>query len=297
MTQNQYQPTSPADSSEAFATRAYTTRPTTVIVPVRGLVNLPWRELWRFRELLYFLVWRDLKVRYKQSILGIGWIILQPLLTMLIFTLFFNRLLGIGSGSDLPYPLVTYAALLPWTYFSTSVTRGSTSLVTNTHLVSKIYFPRLLIPLSYILPSLVDFGVSFLLLLGLMIYYHLNPAEDILFLPVALLLAVVTALGVSVWLSALHVRYRDVQYIVPFLVQVWMYTTPIIYPITAIPIRWRWLYSLNPMVGVVQYFRRVLLGDPTFGSINWVSVIIALIILLSGMMYFRATEKSFADVI
>jgi lipopolysaccharide transport system permease protein len=268
-----------------------------VILPARSPINLPWRELWKFRELLYFLVWRDLKVRYKQSALGIGWIILQPLLTMLIFTVFFNRLLNVGSGSTLPYPVVTYAALLPWTYFATSVTRGSTSLVTNAHLVSKIYFPRMFIPLSYILPGLVDFAVSLVMLLGLMALYHLAPTRDILLLPLALLLAIITALGVSVWLSALHVRYRDIQYLVPFLVQVWMYATPIIYPMSSIPLRWRWLYSLNPMVGVVQYFRRVLLGDPTFGSINWLSVGIAFFILISGLIYFQATERTFADII
>jgi lipopolysaccharide transport system permease protein len=272
-------------------------KPTSIIEPAQGKYRLNFRELWRFRELLLFLVWRDLMVRYKQSFLGIGWVILQPLLTMLIFTLFFNVLLGIGTGSTLPYPIVTYAALLPWTYFSYSVTRGSTSLVTNAHLVSKIYFPRLFIPLSYVLPGLVDFSISFLLLLILMVFYRIGITPEIIFLPLALLLAVITALGVSTWLSALHVRYRDVQYLVPFLVQIWMYATPIIYPITVIPEKWRWLYSLNPMVGVVQYFRRVLLGDPTFGGINWVSVVIACIILVSGLIYFRVTERSFADII
>lgn len=272
-------------------------KPTTVIEPAHYRVNLPWHELWQFRELLVFLVWRDLKVRYKQSILGVGWILLQPLLTMLIFSLFFNKLLGVGSGSTLPYPVVTFAALLPWTYFSVSVTRGSTSLVSNSHMVSKIYFPRLLMPLSYVLPPLVDFAVSFVLLLVLMAIYHISPTNEIFLLPLALLLAVTTALGVSLWLSALHVRYRDIQYLVPFLVQVWMYATPIIYPMTAIPVRWRWLYSLNPMVGVVQYFRRVLLGDPTFGGINWVSVCIAVLLLVSGLVYFQATERTFADVI
>lgn len=272
-------------------------KPTTVIEPSLRRWSLPWREFWQFRELLYFLVWRDLKVRYKQSALGVAWILLQPLLTMLIFTLFFNQLIGIGSGSSLPYPIVTYAALLPWTYFATSVTRSSTSLVTNAHLVSKIYFPRLLIPVSNILPGLVDFTISFLLLVFMMIIYRISPTIETLFLPLALLLAMITALGVSIWLSALHVRYRDVQYLVPFLVQVWMYATPIIYPITVIPVQWRWLYSLNPMVGVVQYFRRVLLGDPSFGGINWVSVVIALVVLVSGVIYFRATERTFADVI
>lgn len=272
-------------------------KPTVVIEPRQGTFRMPWREFWQYRELLYFLVWRDIIVRYKQSVLGVGWVILQPLLTMVIFTLFFNKLLGVSSGSTLPYPVVTYAALLPWTYFAYSVTRSSTSLVTNSQLVSKIYFPRLFIPLSYVLPGLVDFGVSFILLLLMIAYYKIPLTGEIVLLPVALLLAIITAFGVSVWFSALHVRYRDVQYLVPFVVQVWMYATPIIYPISVIPPKWLWLYSLNPMVGVVQYFRRVLLGDPTFGGINWVSVIIALTILASGLIYFRATERTFADVI
>lgn len=272
-------------------------KPMAVIEPHQRTFMIPWREFWQYRELLYFLVWRDIIVRYKQSVLGVGWVIFQPLLTMVIFTLFFNKLLGVSSGSTLPYPVVTYAALLPWTYFSYSVTRSSTSLVTNSHLVSKIYFPRLFIPLSYVIPGLVDFGVSFLLLLLMLTYYKIPLTGDIVLLPIALLLAIITAFGVSVWFSALHVRYRDVQYLVPFIVQVWMYATPIIYPINVIPLRWRWFYSLNPMVGVVQYFRRVLLGDPTFGGINWASVIIALVILVSGLLYFRATERTFADVI
>jgi len=271
--------------------------PTAVIQPTRGIVNLPWREFWRFRELLFFLVWRDLKVRYKQSVLGVGWIILQPLLTMVIFTVIFNKLLGIGSGSDLPYPVVTFSALLPWIYFSTAVTRSSTSLVVNSSLVSKIYFPRLFIPLSYVLPGLVDFGVSFIILLGMMAFYQIKPSSEIIFLPVAILLAMFTALGVSLWFSALHTRYRDIQHLVPFLVQVWMYTTPIFYPIEKIPPQYLWLYNLNPMVGVVQYFRRVLLGDPSFGGINWISVLITVILLMSGMMYFRHVERTFADII
>jgi lipopolysaccharide transport system permease protein len=272
-------------------------KPDIVIEPFRVSIGIPWRELWQYRELLYFLVWRDLIVRYKQSILGVGWVLIQPLLTMAIFTIFFNRLLGVTSGSSLPYPIVTYAALLPWTYFSYSITRSSTSLVTNSQLVSKIYFPRLLIPVSLVLPGLVDFGISFILFLIMMVIYGIIPSTEIIFMPIALILAIITALGVGIWLSALHVRYRDVQYLVPFLVQIWMYATPIIYPLSAIPVEWRWVYSLNPMVGVVQYFRRILLGDPSFGGINWISVIIACLILVSGLFYFRSIERTFADVI
>jgi len=271
--------------------------PTTVIEPQHGWNRFGLKEMWAFRELLYFLVWRDLKVRYKQSFLGAAWIIIQPLVTMFVFTLFFNRLLGVGSGSDLPYPIVTYAALLPWTYFANSLSRCSTSLVANKNLIAKIYFPRLLIPVSGVLPGLVDFGISFLLLIVMMVVYRIPPTVEIIFLPFALLLALITALGVGLWLSALHVQYRDVQYIAPFLIQIWMYATPIIYPISAIPIKWRWLYSLNPMVGVVQYFRRVLLGDPTFGGLNWISVLITILIFATGLLFFYRMQRTFADVI
>ena len=275
----------------------YPQRPTAVLQPTRGVVNLPWREFWHFRELLLFLVWRDLKVRYKQSVLGVGWIILQPLLTMVIFTVIFGMLLGVELGSDLPYSVVTFAGLLPWTYFATAVTRSSTSLVTNSSLVSKVYFPRLFIPLSYVIPGLVDFGVSFIILLGMMAFYRIQPTSEIIFLPLVLLLAVFTALGVSLWFSALHTRFHDIQHLIPFIVQAWMYATPIIYPIETIPEQYLWLYNLNPMVGVVQYFRRVLLGDPSFGGINWLSVVITMILLVSGMIYFRHVERTFADII
>jgi len=273
------------------------THPTTVIEPQHGWNRFGLKEMWGYRELLYFLVWRDLKVRYKQSFLGAAWIIIQPLVTMFVFTLFFNRLLGVGSGSDLPYPIVTYAALLPWTYFANSLSRCSTSLVANKNLIAKIYFPRLLIPVSGVLPGLVDFAISFVLLLVMMVVFRIPPTIEIIFLPFALLLALITALGVGLWLSALHVQYHDVQYIAPFLIQIWMYATPIIYPISAIPIKWRWLYSLNPMVGVVQYFRRVLLGDPTFGGLNWISVLITILIFATGLLFFYRMQRTFADVI
>ena len=271
--------------------------PTTVIESQYGWNRFGLKEIWSYRELLYFLVWRDLKVRYKQSFLGAAWIIIQPLVTMFVFTLFFNRLLGVASGSDLPYPIVTYAALLPWTYFAFSLSRCSTSLVADKNLIAKIYFPRLLIPLSGVLPGLVDFAISFSLLVMMMVVYRIPPTVEIIFLPFVLLLALITALGVGLWLSALHVQYRDVQYIAPFLIQIWMYATPIIYPISAIPIKWRWLYSLNPMVGVVQYFRRVLLGDPTFGGLNWISVLITILIFATGLVFFNRMQRTFADVI
>jgi lipopolysaccharide transport system permease protein len=272
-------------------------KPTVVIEPTHGIPSPQFQKLWRYRELLYFLVWRDIKVRYKQSVLGILWIIIQPLVTMVVFTVLFNQILGVDSDSEIPYPIFTYVALLPWTYFASTLNRGSIALVQNRNLVSKIYFPRLIIPIANVLPGLVDLVIAFVILLGMMVYYNIIPTAQIFLLPLALLLAVITVLGVILWLSALNVQYRDVQYIAPFLVQIWMYATPIIYPISRIPEQWRWLYNLNPMVSVVQSFRWVLLGDTSFSGISWVSVGLALAVLVSGVIYFRHTERVFADVV
>lgn len=269
----------------------------TVIEPTQRWVSLPLKELWQYRELLYFLVWRDLKVRYKQSVLGVLWIVVQPLITMVVFTLIFNRFLGIQSGSALPYPIFTYSALLPWTYFSQSLARSSTSLVGSARLISKVYFPRMAIPLAAVLPGLVDFSIGFTVLLSVLLFLGHTPELGILALPLALGLAVLTALGFGFWLSALHVRYRDVGHLTPFLLQLWLYATPVIYPISRIPERWHWLYSLNPMVGVVQSFRRVLLGDPSPLGMNWISIAIVLLIFFSGAFYFGRVERDFADVV
>ena len=271
-------------------------KPTTVNEPTRGVPGLPLRELWQYRELLYFLVWREIKVRYKQSILGVLWIVIQPLVTIVVFTVLFNRILGVGSDGEIPYPIFTYAALLPWTYFSGTLNRGATSLINDRNLISKIYFPRLIIPTSNVLAGLVDFGIAFLVFLGMMLFYKIMPTWQVLLLPLALLLAVITALGVVLWVSALNLQYRDFQYVAPFLVQIWMYATPIIYPISRIPENWRWLYNLNPMVAVVGSFRWALLGEAIAG-ISWISVILALVLLVSGVIYFRQTERIFADVI
>jgi lipopolysaccharide transport system permease protein len=268
----------------------------TINEPTKGLRSLRLRELWQYRELLYFLVWRDIKVRYKQSILGIMWIVIQPLVTMVVFTALFNQILGVGSDSEIPYPIFTYTALLPWTYFAGTLSRGATSLVNDRNLISKIYFPRLIIPISNVLAGLVDFGIAFVFLLGMMVFYRIAPTLNILLLLPALLLAVITALGVVLWVSALNLQYRDFQYLAPFLVQIWMYATPIIYPASRIPENWQWLYSLNPMVGVVESFRWILLGD-SFPSINVFSILLALALLVSGIIYFRQTERIFADVI
>lgn len=242
------------------------------------------------------MTWRDIIVRYKQSILGILWIIIQPLVTMVVFTILFNRMLGIGSGSEIPYPVFTYVALLPWTYFSSVIGRGSVSLVNNRNMISKIYFPRLIVPLASAIAGLLDFIIGFGILLGLIVYYGIQPAGNLLFLPLALLIVVIISTGFVLWLSALNVQYRDVQYVAPFLVQILMYATPIIYPISRIPEGWLWVYSLNPMVCATQIFRWVLLGDSLSGVNIW-SVMVALILFVTGFLYFRKTERIFADVV
>ncbi len=272
-----------------------------VIEPTRGLAALQLRAVWQYRELLGFLVWRDVKVRYKQTALGVAWVVLQPLVNMLIFTLLFGVLLKVPSGGA-PYPVFAFAALLPWNYFASSLNRASTSLIGSANLITKVYFPRLIVPLSGVLSGLVDFAVSFLLLGVLMLVYRLPLSWTMLWLPFFLLLAMVTALGFGLWLAALNVRFRDVNYLVPFLVQVWMYATPVIYGSTLIPERFRWLLALNPMTGVTEGFRWALLGSRLAdaaapGGLFYVSIGITLVVLISGMIFFRSTEKTFADVI
>lgn len=268
-----------------------------VFSPPRGWVPLNLHQLWEYRELLYFLIWQDLKVRYKQTVLGVVWTVLQPFLTMIVFSIFFG-LLGRTASGGLPYPVFFYAALLPWSYFSSSLIRSSNSLIGNASLLSKVYFPRLILPLSSVLGGLVDFVFAFVVLLGLMFFYRLRPTTAVLWLPAFLLLALVTALGAGLWLSALNVRYRDFRYIVPFMNQTWFFITPIIYSSTIVPQPWRTLYGLNPMVGVVEGFRRVLLGTKTtLGPMVWVSALVAVALLVSGAYYFRRMEQTFADVV
>ncbi len=275
--------------------------PTVLIQPTHGWASLQLAAVWRFRELLYFLVWRDIKVRYKQTALGMLWIVLQPVVSMIIFSVLFGLLLNVPS-EGVPYPIFAYAALLPWNYFASSLTRSSTSLVGNAHLITKIYFPRLIIPISGVLSGLVDFAIAFLVLIGLMFFYRITPTLAVVFLPAFLLLAVLTALGFSLWLSALNVRFRDVNYLVPFLVQIWMYLTPVIYATTLIPERFRFLLSLNPMTGVVVGFRWALLGSQAgdfqlMGPLFAISVVITLAVLISGTFFFRTTERTFADIV
>jgi len=271
--------------------------PLTVIEPSKGWVSLRLGALWRFGELLYFLIWRDVKVRYKQTLLGAAWAILQPLLTMVVFSIFFGKLARMPSDG-VPYPLFAYVALVPWTFFANGLILSSGSLVSNQTLLRKVYFPRLVIPISAVASGLIDFGIAFVVLLGLAARYGVTPTSHMLWLPALVLLALVTALGVGLWFSALNVLYRDIQYVVPFLVQVWLYATPIVYPSSLVPERWRTLYALNPMVGVVEGFRWALLGTGTApGPMILVSAAAALALMIGGLFFFRRMEKSFSDVV
>ncbi len=270
---------------------------TVYIRPSRGLRALNLRDLWIYRELIYFLVWRDLKVRYKQTLLGASWAILQPLITMLVFDFIFGRI-GKVPTEGLPYPLFSFAGLLPWGLFSTALNQGSRSLVSNQSMITKIYFPRLVLPLAAILAGLVDFALAFLILIGLMIYYGVTPAAAFWTLPFFVLLTLLTALGVALWLSALNVRYRDVNHALPFLTQLWLFLTPIAYSSSLISERWRLIYAFNPMAGVVNGFRWALFGvgeGPGIGL--WIAVFVALGLLIGGLFYFRAMERTFADLI
>lgn len=266
------------------------------IRPSRGWTALNLRELWEYRELLYFLTWRDIKVRYKQTALGASWAIIQPFMTMVAFSLFFGQLGKIPS-EGLPYPIFTYAALLPWSFFAYALGQSSSSLVGSSNLISKIYFPRLVIPVASVLGGVVDFAIAFVVLLGMMVYFGIWPTPAIVLLLPLLLLALVTALGVGLWLSALNVEYRDVRYTIPFLTQFWLFATPVAYPSSLLGEPWRTLYGLNPMVGVVEGFRWALLGTPAPGPMLTLSAAVAVGVLVSGAFYFRRMERGFADVV
>ena len=267
------------------------------IEPSNTWVSLSLGELWQYRELLSFLVWRDVKVRYKQTALGAAWAIIQPLFTMLIFSLFFGLLARMPSDG-IPYPLFSLAALVPWTFFANGLNQSANSLVASANLLKKVYFPRLVIPLATVLAGVVDFALSFAVLLGLMAFYGVAPTINLLWMPLFLLLAFITSLGVGLWMSALNVKYRDVRYIVPFIIQIWMFSTPIVYPSSLLPLPWRTIYGINPMVGVVEGFRWALLGSNTApGFMIAVSSTAALLILIGGAFYFRHMEKGFADIV
>jgi lipopolysaccharide transport system permease protein len=271
---------------------------TTVIQPSKGWVRLGLKELWQFRELLYFLTWKNVLIRYKQAVLGVAWAVLNPVLTMIVFTVIFNKFLHVGTGKyGVPYPVFVYAGLLPWNLFSGSLSSAGTSLVGNSNLITKVYFPRLVIPSSAVLSAIPDFLISFVVLVALMVGYHVVPTWHIVLLPFFTLLALLTAMGVSLWLSALYVLYRDVQYIIPFLVQIWMYLSPVMYPITKIPPHWLWLFSLNPMTGVIGGFRWALFGEQAPNGLFWVSAAMVVVVFVSGLYYFRRMERVFADLV
>ena len=265
--------------------------------PSKGWAWPKFRELWEYRELLFFFVWRDIKVRYKQTILGAAWAIIQPFFTMVVFSLFFGRLAKVPSDG-LPYPVFSYAALVPWTFFATALTQASDSLVVSANMVKKIYFPRLTLPIATVLAGVVDFALAFVVLLAMMLFYGLAPTIKVLWLPLFLLLALITSLGVSLWLSAMNVQFRDVHYTVPFLTQAWLFATPIAYPSSLLSEPWRTLYGLNPMAGVVEGFRWALLGTNTApGPMTIVSAVVALALFVGGAFYFRRMEQNFADVL
>ena len=271
--------------------------PVTIIRPSRGWISLNLRDLWEYRELLYFLTWRDVKVRYKQTVLGAAWAIIQPFFTMVVFSVFFGKLAKMPSD-NIPYPIFSYAALVPWTFFANGLSQSSTSLVASANLIKKVYFPRLVVPISSVISGAVDFVLAFVVLLGMMLYFGIVPTWNIVWLPLLLLLALVTSLGVGLWLTAMNVQFRDVRYAVPFLVQAWMFATPIAYPSSLLDEPWRTLYGINPMAGVVEGFRWALLGTETApGPIVLVSALVAVGLLISGAFYFRRMEKTFADVV
>lgn len=269
----------------------------TRIQPKKGWVGLNFRELWKYRELLYFLIWRDLKVRYKQTALGAGWAIIQPLLTMLVFSLFFGRLARVPSDG-VPYPIFAFAGLVPWTFFANAITQSSNSLIGSQHLITKVYFPRLVIPIASVLSGIIDFIIAFVVLIGMIFYYRITPGITILAIPLFFFIALITALGTGLWLSALNVEFRDVRYIVPFLAQFWLFSTPVAYPSSLLAERWQVIYALNPMVGVVEGFRWALLQTPAPSpAVLVVSTMTSIFLLITGALYFKRMERTFADVV
>jgi len=267
------------------------------IQPSKGWVSLGLKELWDYRELLFFLIWRDIKVRYKQTVLGASWAIIQPFFTMVVFSLFFGKLAKVPSDG-IPYPIFAYSALVPWAFFAHGLNQASNSLVGGSNLIKKVYFPRLAMPIASVLGGVVDFFLAFVLLIGMIFYYGMAPTIHIILLPLFLLLAFITSLGVSLWLSAMYVQFRDIRHIIPFLTQIWLFGTPIAYPSSLLSEPWRTVYSINPMVGVVEGFRWALLGTKTApGLMIIVSSLVAVGLLISGAYYFRRMEKTFADVV
>jgi lipopolysaccharide transport system permease protein len=270
---------------------------TIVIEPSRGLADFNLKEIWDYRDLMFFLAWRDINIRYKQTLLGAAWAVVQPVLTMILFTIFFGRLAEVPSEGA-PYPLFVFAALLPWQYFSTTLGNAANSLVNNSNLLSKVYFPRLLIPLTSLFPPAVDFLIAFIVFIGLMFYYRWPPAPNVIWLPAFLILGMVTTLGVGLWFAAMNVKYRDARHIVSVLIQFGMFVSPVVYPSRMVPMPWLNFYALNPMAGVIEGFRWALLGTGAAPlRVIAISSMAAVALFVSGLYYFRYTEKTFADVI
>jgi len=270
---------------------------TTVIRPSNGWSFPDFKEIWEYRELLYFFVWRDIKIRYKQTVLGASWAVIQPFFTMVVFSIFFGKLAGIPS-EGIPYPIFVYCALVPWSYFANALTKASNSMVSQRGIITKVYFPRLIIPLASVLSGLLDFAIAFIVFIGMMLYYGILPSPAVLLVPLLVLLSMATALGVGLWFSALNVIYRDVQYAVPFGIQFWMFATPIAYSSSLVPEAWRLLYGINPMVGVIEGFRWALLGRASgLGLMFIMSTLFVLLVLVTGLIYFRRMERTFADVV
>lgn len=276
------------------AEKIHSDLPVTIIKPSKGWMPINLRELWEFRDLLYFFTWRDIKLRYKQTVLGFAWAIIQPFFAMVIFTLFFGNLAKMPSDG-VPYPIFAYAALLPWTMFSESIIRSTNTMVVNSNIIKKVYFPRMALPISSVLSPVLDFTIAFVILILMMIYYGMIPTLNVIWLPIFLLLALATSLGVGLWTSALNAKYRDIQYVVPFMIQIWMFASPVVYASSMIPAQYQFLYGLNPMAGVIEGFRWSLLGTNAPGMVILASVIVSVVILVSGAFYFRRMEKTFAD--
>lgn len=272
-------------------------KPFLEIVPRKGFIAIDWKELWNFRDLFMFLVWKDVIVRYKQTVLGVAWAVLQPLAAMMIFTLFFGRLAGISSDGA-PYWIFSYSGLIVWTFFSQSINQSSNSMVTNEGLITKVYFPRLFIPLSPVIAGFVDFGIAFLLLVVMILVSGASLSLNLLAVPIILVVVAVTAAGAGIWLAGLNIKYRDFRYVIPFLTQLWMFGSPVVYPASLVPEKWRYLYALNPLTGVIEAFRWSVLGtdvNPWPGL--FVSAISSIIIFMTGIVYFKSTERFFADLI
>ncbi len=282
---------------EAIESPAHPAPPVLRITPPGRWWSIPFAELWENRELIYFFVWREIKIRYKQTAIGAAWAVLQPFMSMLVFTLFFGRLAHIPSEGS-PYPIFYYSALLPWMYFANSLQNATSAIVQNQSMITKVYFPRLALPLSAVLSGLVDFGIGFLMFVAMMIYYGIRPGIPLLFFPLFLLLAVLTATGMGLWLAAMNALYRDVRYVVPFLVQFWLFASPVAYPASLVPAKWRWLYGLNPMAGVIEGFRWSLSGHGAApGRLILVSALIVVAVLVSGLFYFQKMEATIEDVV